>query len=170
MLALCGTIVVESAPLFVDQLRHAVTKWTTKWTPLYNSTEISSSAAMIDRIHCFWRFQEKSWFLPCLFCASGILVFHFPQCPVKGCESASLWHCFDFPHCALFLLSFFPFQESGIVLTAFSPLCIALFWLDCKSLALFWQEGARWQKADAFKIYLKGPEMHILVLFHPRQC
>ena len=47
--ALCGTIVVESAPLFVDQLRHGVTKWTTKWTPLYNSTEISSSVATINR-------------------------------------------------------------------------------------------------------------------------
>ena len=96
-------------------------------------------------------------------CLRGISVFHFPQCPVKGCESASLWHCFDFPHCALFWLSFFPFQESGIVLTAFLH-CSPLFWLDCKSLELFWQEGARWQKADAVKSYLKGPEMHILVM------
>ena len=37
VLALSGTIVAESAPLFVDQLRHRVTKC----TPLYEPTEIS---------------------------------------------------------------------------------------------------------------------------------
>ena len=36
VLAVYGTIVEESASLFVDQLRHGVTKWTPLYSPHWN--------------------------------------------------------------------------------------------------------------------------------------